>query len=101
MSNQYPTLHKFNNTALKSNSSQIGSLSDVLGSPASQVKYKVLVEALDRAEESEVRSLYPEAFKTVYQGEYWLQVGAFSSRDKARQADRTLADLGLETYLIE
>jgi parallel beta-helix repeat protein len=96
-----PYVPPISNTALKSNSSQIDSLSDVLGSRASQVKYKVLVEALNEVEEKEVRSLYPEAFKTVFQGQSWLQVGAFNNWDKARQAERTLIDLGLETYLIE
>ena len=72
-----------------------------LGSRVSQIKYKVLVEALNEVEESEVRSLYPEAFETVYQGESWLQVGAFSNWDKARQAEQTLVNLGLETYLID
>ena len=96
-----PYLPQNNNSALNSSSSQISSLSDVLGSRASQVKYKVLVEAIGEDEEDEVRSLYPEAFKTVYQGESWLQVGAFSNWDKAKQAEQTLVDLGLETYLIE
>lgn len=72
-----------------------------LASPPSQINYKVLVEALNEVEESEVRSLYPEAFKTVYEGEYWLQIGAFSNWDKAKQAERTLVNLGLETYLID
>ena len=72
-----------------------------MSSPPSQINYKVLVEALNAAEESEVRSLYPEAFKTVYEGEYWLQVGAFSNWDKAKQAEQTLVNLGLETYLID
>ena len=88
-------------STLSSSSSQISSLSDVLGSRASQVKYKVLVEALNEDEEEEVRSLYPEAFKTIYQGESWLQVGAFSNWDKAKQAEQTLVNLGLETYLLE
>ncbi len=96
-----PFLPEINSTALSSNNAQIGSLSDVLGSRASQVRYKVLVEALNDHEEEEVRSLYPEAFKTIFQGESWLQVGAFSNRDKAKQAERTLVDLGLETYLVE
>ena len=65
------------------------------------VKYKVLVEVLDDGEENEVRSLYPEAFKTIYQGDPWLQVGAFSNLDKAKQAEDNLANLGLATYLIE
>lgn len=70
-------------------------------SRASQVKYKVLVEALSKKEEAEVRSLYPEAFKTIYQGEFWLQVGAFGNWDKAKRAERNLVNLGLETYLVE
>ena len=65
------------------------------------VKYKVLVEVLDDGEESEVRSLYPEAFETIYQGDPWLQIGAFSSLDKAKNAEDSLANMGLATYLIE
>ncbi|MEM6611165.1 MAG: DUF1565 domain-containing protein [Cyanobacteria bacterium P01_C01_bin.72] len=65
------------------------------------VKYKVLVEVLNEREANEVRSLYPEAFSTVYQGESWLQVGAFSNRDKAKRAEQNLVNLGLETYFLE
>lgn len=96
-----PFLPQINNSALGSGSSQISSLSSVLDSRASQVKYKVLVEAIGEDEEDEVRSLYPEAFATVFQGESWLQVGAFSNWNKAKQAEQTLVDLGLETYLLE
>ena len=79
---------------------QIGNTSPILDN-ASQVKYKVLVETLSESEEGEVRSLYPEAFKTIYQGQPWLQVGAFSNWDKAKQAEENLANLGLATYLLE
>ena len=82
-----PYVPQINNTALSSR--------------ASQVKYKVLVEALNESEQKEVRSLYPQAFATVFEGQPLLQVGAFSDRDKANQAERTLVNLGLETYLIE
>ncbi len=75
--------------------------STTVSSRASLVKYKVLVEALNTNEEKEVRSLYPEAFNTIFQGESWLQVGAFSDWDKAKQAEQTLVNLGLETYLLE
>lgn len=74
---------------------------EVTSTSASLVKYKVLVEALNEIEEDEVRSLYPEAFKTIFLGESWLQVGAFSNWDKAKQAEQTLVNLGLETYLLE
>jgi parallel beta-helix repeat protein len=68
---------------------------------AAQVKYKVLVEVLDDGEADEVRSLYPEAFETILDGESWLQVGAFSDRHKAQRAEQNLANLGLATYLLE
>lgn len=68
---------------------------------AAQVKYKVLVEVLDDGEATEVRSLYPEAFETILEGQSWLQVGAFSDRDKAQQAEQNLVNLGLATYLLE
>ncbi|MBW4535057.1 MAG: DUF1565 domain-containing protein [Pleurocapsa minor HA4230-MV1] len=70
-------------------------------SSTAQVKYKVLVEVLDDEEADEVRSLYPEAFETILGGESWLQVGAFSNRDKAKRAEQNLVDLGLATYLLE
>jgi parallel beta-helix repeat protein len=68
---------------------------------AAQVKYKVLVEVLDDGEADEVRSLYPEAFETILEGQPWLQVGAFSDRNKAQRAEQNLANLGLATYLLE
>lgn len=70
-------------------------------SSTAPVKYKVLVEVLDDDEADEVRSLYPEAFETILGGESWLQVGAFSNRDKAKRAEQNLVDLGLATYLLE
>lgn len=97
-----PFLPEISNPALSSSNSQVSSLSNVLGSSgASQVKYKVLVEALDQDEEDEVREIYPQAFKTVFEGKSLLQVGAFSNWDKAKQAEESLVDLGLETYFLE
>ncbi len=97
-----PFLPKISNPALSSNSSRISSLSDVLGSSGSgSVKYKVLVEAADANAEADVRSLYPQAFATVYQGKSVLQIGAFNNWDKAKQAMRSLEDLGLDTHILE
>ena len=81
----------------ETNNSAVGTSSTTYSS----VKYKVLVEVLDNREENEVRSLYPEAFETIYQGEPWLQVGAFGDWDKARSAEQNLINLGLGTYLID
>jgi parallel beta-helix repeat protein len=81
---------------------EISSLSDVLGgSSVSEIKYKVVVEASDQDAAEEVRSLYPQAFATIYQGKSVLQVGAFNNWDKAKKTQRSLDDLGLDTYLLE
>ncbi|NJK54621.1 MAG: DUF1565 domain-containing protein [Pleurocapsa sp. SU_5_0] len=72
-----------------------------VSSSSAPVKYKVLVEVLDDGEADEVRSLYPEAFETILQGESWLQVGAFNNLAKAKQAEQNLVNLGFATYLLE
>ena len=97
-----PFLPQSDNSALNSNSSEVGSLSDVLGSESTaSVKYKVLVEAIDPYATEKVRSLYPEAFATIYQGRSVLQIGAFNNWDKAKEAEKSLGNLGLETYILE
>ncbi|MGL5942436.1 MAG: DUF1565 domain-containing protein [Waterburya sp.] len=70
-------------------------------SSTSQIKYKVVVEASDQDAEEEVRSLYPQAFATIYQGESVLQVGAFNNRAKAEKTQRSLDNLGLDTHLLD
>jgi parallel beta-helix repeat protein len=85
-----------------SDSSQVSSLSNILGTGnAVAVKYKVLVEAEDEYATTEVRSLYPDAFATVYQGKSVLQIGAFNNWDKAEEAQNSLEDLGLDTHILE
>ena len=97
-----PFLPQSDNSALDSNSSEVSSLSDVLGSGSrASVKYKVLVEAVDPYASQKVRSLYPEAFATIYQGKSVLQIGAFNNWDKAKEAEKSLGNLGLETYILE
>jgi hypothetical protein len=78
----------------------VSTSSSSLATPV-QTKYKVLVEVLDDGEADEVRSLYPEAFETILQGEPWLQVGAFNNLDKAKRAEQNLVNLGFATYLLE
>jgi parallel beta-helix repeat protein len=79
----------------------IGSLSAVLSSSTEVIRYKVLVETDSDRQETQVRSLYPEAFTTIDEGKSVLQVGAFSSRDKADRARESLEDLGLDSYILE
>ena len=90
------------------NNGQINSLSDLL-SPyntnssknPSSAEYRVLVEVRNNNQEAQVRSRYPEAFSTVYQGKSMLQVGAFSNRSNAETISRSLADLGLKSYVLD
>lgn len=83
------------------NNRQIKSLSDLLTTSNLQVSYRVLVEIDNSNQESQIKSLYPEAFNTVYQGKSMLQVGAFGDRRKAETASRSLADLGLNSHVLD
>jgi hypothetical protein len=62
--------------------------------------YKVLVSTADSTSESQVKSLYPDAFRTNYQGKSFLQVGLFSSRDNAEQVLNSLRNYGLNPIII-
>ncbi len=87
---------------LDSGRADVSSLSDLLSSSSSATtKYKVLVEVKSDRQQAEVRTLYPEAFATVYNGKSVLQIGAFSYWDKAKQASRSLEDMGLNAYILE
>ncbi len=70
-------------------------------SSAASVIYKVLVEATNDSQQTTVRSLYPEAFATIYQGKSMLQVGAFNNKSKAETTSRSLQNLGLNTYILD
>ncbi|MGK7951585.1 MAG: DUF1565 domain-containing protein [Xenococcaceae cyanobacterium] len=86
-----------------SSTNQISSLSDVLGglsTASNTAKYKVIAEAKDEGEQAEVRSLYPDAFNTVYQGKPMLQIGVFSNQDTAENVLQTLKNIGVDGLII-
>ncbi len=90
------------------NNRQISSLSDLLSpyntnssNNLSRAEYRVLVEVRNNNQKAQVRSRYPEAFTTLYRGKSMLQVGAFSNRSNAETISRSLADLGLKSYVID
>jgi hypothetical protein len=68
-------------------------------SPASN--YKVLVDASNDDEQKQLKSVYPDAFRTIYQGKSMWQVGIFTSWDNADKAIQDLKDLGLEGVILE
>ncbi len=83
-------------------SANVNSLSDLLAtSPSSAIQYRVLVEATNDNQQAKVKSLYPDAFTIKYQGKSMLQVGAYSERTKAETTSRSLADLGLNSHILE
>ncbi len=68
---------------------------------APAIRYRVLAEISNSSQQAKVRSLFPDAFRTVYQGKTMLQVGAFSQRSKAETASRSLANIGLKSHILE
>lgn len=62
--------------------------------------YRVLVKVNNSYQESQVKSLFPDAFRTNLTGESMLQVGLFSSSDKAEDVFNSLQSIGLKTQII-
>ncbi|MDJ0727581.1 MAG: hypothetical protein QNJ38_20960 [Prochloraceae cyanobacterium] len=63
-----------------------------------EILYRVIVRSSDR---ELVRSLYPDAFQTTYNGETVLQVGLFSDRYNAIDAKESLQNLDLEAAIVD
>lgn len=59
------------------------------------VRYRVVVAATDDTQQTQVRSIAPDAFSISYQGRSMMQAGAFSDRSKADQLMNTLVNQGL------
>jgi len=66
--------------------------------PKEEILYRVIVRSSDR---ELVRSLYPDAFQTTYNGETVLQVGLFSDRYNAIDAKESLQNLDLEAAIVD
>lgn len=61
--------------------------------------HKVLVKVNNSRQESQVKSLYPEAFKTNLRGVQMLQVGVFSNQETAQEVSNSLKKMGLNAYI--
>lgn len=89
-----------------SQNNQISSLSDVLGGTArtnvsaKANKYRVIAEAKGDRQEEQVRSLYPDAFTTIYQGKFMLQIGVFSSKNTAENILQSLEKKGISGTIL-
>lgn len=68
----------------------------LLVSQRENLRYRVVVEAADEQVQLLVQSLVPGAFATSINGQFVMQVGAFSSRDNAEEAIGILSRNGLQ-----
>ena len=86
--------------------SEISSLSDVLGGTSTAnvsdttTKYRVIAEAINDSQKEQVRSLYPDAFITIYQSKSMLQVGVFSSQNQAESVVQSLEQIGIKGVIL-
>ncbi|NJQ97264.1 MAG: DUF3747 domain-containing protein [Hydrococcus sp. CSU_1_8] len=62
--------------------------------------YRVLVQA-SGSQQEQLRSRFPEAFRTFYQGQTMWQVGRFSSRENVDKTLQDLQTIGLEGVVLE
>lgn len=87
----------------KSNSSTVAPTTSVNQAMTLTTKtnsiYKVLVKVNNSAQESQVRSLYPEAFQTNLKGERMLQTGVFSNPETAQEVSNSLKNMGLKVQI--
>ncbi len=65
-----------------------------------QKVYRVLAQTSNNSQETGVKSLYPEAFKTNYQGKSLLQVGVFSTKERAQQVSQSLTNIGVRAIIL-
>lgn len=100
-----PPLPSVNSNSRKTLSDTLTNFSDAPNRPptpqmASQKRYRVIAATNNATQQNQVRSLYPDAFPTSYKGRSVLQVGVFSSQDKAQQALQSLNDAAINGQII-
>lgn len=65
------------------------------------LRYRVTVEAPTAREQNRVRSVVPEAFRTILNGRTVMQVGVFSSAENANEIADTLNRNGIKATIQE
>jgi hypothetical protein len=66
----------------------------------SRLKYRVVVKATNTQEQTQIKTLIPDAFRSSYQGSPVFQVGAYESQAEADARLDLLSQAGL-TGIIE
>ncbi|MGK7957150.1 MAG: DUF3747 domain-containing protein [Crocosphaera sp.] len=72
-----------------------------LSSSRTSQGYRVMVGVNSSQDRTRVRSLFPEAFSTSYEGRSMLQVGLFSNKNNAQKAEQSLRSIGLKPIIIQ
>jgi parallel beta-helix repeat protein len=66
---------------------------------ASGLRYRVVVVPADDSQQAQLRTTFPNAFRTFVKGRTLMQVGAFSDRTKADQLMQTLSSQGVQAMV--
>ena len=61
----------------------------------SRLRYRVIIKTTDANQQTKVKSLIPDAFRSSYQGKPALQVGAYESQEEANERLEILNQAGL------
>jgi cell division protein FtsN len=64
-----------------------------------ELRYRVVVPVDDETAQVQVRSLVPDAFRTVHNGRVMMQVGAYSDRIKAEEMQQMITSKGLQATI--
>lgn len=80
---------------------QSNSIHTPIASKSPGKSYRVIVAIGNSSQESQLLSLYPQAFKIVYQGKSMLQVGSFSWRQNAETTYQNIRNLGWDGIILE
>ena len=90
-------LSDFSGSNRNNNSSQ-GAL--ITNNDLQSNRYRVIVEIKNNSQQEKVRSIYPEAFSTVYNGRSIVQIGVFNTQENAGVALETLKNNGLTGIML-
>jgi len=88
------------NSGLNPSSKVLSPDNSPINTSISAVSYRVVAAVSGMQQQEQVRSLYPDAFATSYQGQRVLQVGVFSTKENATQAYQSLQNAGLRAIII-
>ncbi|WP_016952537.1 DUF1565 domain-containing protein [Anabaena sp. PCC 7108] len=85
--------------ASPANNSIIISAPKVYATTGKSIRYRVMVPVINNQQREVVLSVVPDAFSKTWQGSRVMQVGVFSSQNKAREMIQILSSKGLRAII--